>query len=128
MSKRNPLQAFNAQLLDSHGSRQGIYGKELVERAKYNTQCSIKGVRRIIRKRGDLAEKVTVVAAPKPVVKSERRKSSGKRIKASRSGKLRSPNAVLGQDGILDVPYVRDDRPQGQWEDHGRWKIRPEYN
>jgi hypothetical protein len=103
MSKRNPLQAFNAQLLDAHGSREGVYGKELVERVKYNTQCSIKGVRRIIRKRGDLAESVKEISAPKPVVEKKERRNSGKRIKASKSGSLSATSYTL-KDGWLLEP------------------------
>lgn len=103
MPKRNPLQAFNAQLLDAHGSREGVYGKELVERVKYNTRtCSIKGIRRIIRKRGDSVEIKELSAPPNPAVKVKKERS-GTRKKASKSGSLKAASYIL-KDGWLLEP------------------------
>lgn len=120
MSKRDPLQAHNAQRIYHNGifSRNREY-----ERVEYNTRtCSVKGVRRIIRKRGELAEQVIQIAAPKPAAKkSERRKSNGKRIKASRVGKLQAATLVLTDGWLLEPAHRPDHRPVGRWEDHGRY-------
>lgn len=107
MSESNPLQAFNAQQLYRHGSREGVYGKEQVERVKYNTRtCSIKGVRRIIRKRGSLEEKVVGTvkgggSAPKSAA-STPKKSRTKRVKASKPGNLKAAAHTLKNGWLLE--------------------------